>query len=94
MQHNSVWRYGQTSVRQLAALYARCSLWIGNDGGPKHMAVAVNTPTVTVYRRTLGGVWSDPTDPKQIAINSGQESLESINEQQVIEAALTALEKQ
>ncbi|HEY0810011.1 MAG TPA: glycosyltransferase family 9 protein [Longimicrobiales bacterium] len=94
MKQHAVWRYGRTSVRQLAALYARCSLWIGNDGGPKHMAVAVHTPTVTVYRRALGGVWSDPTDPKQTAINSGQESLDTISEQQVISAGLNALEKQ
>ena len=90
MNHTPVWRYGKTTVRQLAALYAHCRLWVGNDGGPKHLAVAVHTPTVTVYRRNLGGVWSDPDDPKQIALNSGQETLDSIDETQVIEAARNA----
>jgi ADP-heptose:LPS heptosyltransferase len=93
MDHTPVWRYGPTTIRQLTALYARCALWIGNDGGPKHIATAVKTPTITVYRRTLGGVWSDPADPNQIAINSGQETLTSIDEQQVIDAALKALDK-
>ena len=87
MKHKAVWQYGNTTVRQLAALYERCGLWIGNDGGPKHMAVAVKTRTITVYRRNLGGVWSDPNDPQQIAINSGEESLEPIKPQAVIEAA-------
>jgi ADP-heptose:LPS heptosyltransferase len=73
-------------VRQLAALYEQCSLWLGNDGGPKHIAVAAGTRTVTVNRRQHGAVWSDLTDPKQIAISSGTDSLVSISPDQVIEA--------
>lgn len=92
MDHTPVWRYGPTTIRQLAALYARCTLWMGNDGGPKHIATAAKTKTITVYRRNLGGVWSDPADPNQIAINSGQETLDSIHEQQVMSAALKALD--
>jgi heptosyltransferase-2/heptosyltransferase-3 len=91
MTHSAVWQYGPTSVRQLAALYARCALWIGNDGGPKHIATAAGTRTVTVYRRNLGGVWSDPADPRQTVINSQQESLDSITPQQVINAAIAQL---
>lgn len=93
MHHESVWRYGQTTVRQLAALYQRCALWVGNDGGPKHIATAAGTPTVTVYRRKLGGVWSDPDDATQIAINSHEEGLHSIRADQVIEPALELLRK-
>jgi heptosyltransferase-3 len=48
-----------TSVRQLAALYERCVLWLGNDGGAKHVAVAAGVPTVTVSRWGLGPVWTD-----------------------------------
>jgi ADP-heptose:LPS heptosyltransferase len=91
MRHPSIWRYGATTVRQLAALYQRCTLWMGNDGGPKHMAAAVGTPTVTVYRRRLGGVWSDPTDPRQVVINSEQETLDGIHPDQVITAGLSVL---
>jgi ADP-heptose:LPS heptosyltransferase len=87
MQHQAVWQYGSTTVRELTALYARCALWLGNDGGPKHMAVAAGTPTVTVLRRNLGGVWCDPADPKQMAINSNAETLETIAPEQMISAA-------
>jgi len=59
MRHRAVWDYGPTTVRQLAALYERCALWVGNDGGPKHVAVAAGTPTVTVIRWRLGPVWTD-----------------------------------
>lgn len=59
MRHRAVWDYGPTTIRQLAALYERCVLWAGNDGGPKHVAVAAGTPTVTVIRWKLGPVWTD-----------------------------------
>jgi ADP-heptose:LPS heptosyltransferase len=86
MKHAPLWRHGETSVRQLAALYEQSSLWLGNDGGPKHIAVAAGTRTVTVNRRQHGAVWSDRNDAKQIAINSGSDSLENVQPEEVIEA--------
>lgn len=86
MKHPALWQYGKTTISELAALYAECALWLGNDGGPKHIAVAANTPTVTVYRRKLGRVWSDPNDPNQIQINSGSDSLENVSVQDVLSA--------
>lgn len=71
MKHPAVWRYGKTTVRELCALYSQCALWVGNDGGPKHIAVAAGTPTIAVYRGTLGDIWSDPANTKQGVINAG-----------------------
>jgi heptosyltransferase III len=87
MKAAATWEYEPTTIHQLAALYQRCMLWLGNDGGPKHIATAAGTPTITIYRRTLGAVWSDPSDRNQIAINSGRETLDGIKPGQVIEAA-------
>lgn len=56
-----VWDYGRTTVRELAALYQRCALWVGNDGGPKHVAAAAGTPTLTVIRYPLGPIWTNDT---------------------------------
>jgi ADP-heptose:LPS heptosyltransferase len=53
------WDYGPTTVRQLAALFARCALWVGNDGGAKHVAVAAGVPTVTVIRWGIGEIWTE-----------------------------------
>ena len=39
----------ETSLGVLAALYSRCALVIGPDSGPLHLAVAVGTPSVTLY---------------------------------------------
>ena len=36
-------------LRQLAALLSKASLIAGNDSGPRHLAVAVNTPSVTLF---------------------------------------------
>jgi heptosyltransferase-2/heptosyltransferase-3 len=40
---------GETHIGQLAALYARARVVLGPDSGPLHLAVAVGTPTVTLF---------------------------------------------
>jgi len=40
---------GQLNLPQMAALLERCSLYVGNDTGPMHIAAAVGTPTVSVF---------------------------------------------
>jgi ADP-heptose:LPS heptosyltransferase len=36
-------------LRSLSAIVSRLNVFAGNDSGPKHIAVAVNTPTVTLF---------------------------------------------
>jgi len=36
-------------LRMLAALLQVSDVFVGNDSGPKHIAVAVNTPTITLF---------------------------------------------
>jgi lipopolysaccharide heptosyltransferase I len=38
-----------TTLLQLAALLARCRVFIGGDTGPLHLAAAVDTPTVALF---------------------------------------------
>lgn len=49
---------GEVSLTQLAALYSRARLVLGPDSGPLHLAVAVGTPTVTLF---------GPADPVEFA---------------------------
>jgi heptosyltransferase III len=58
MRSSAVWDYGATTLRELAAIYRRCRFWLGNDGGPKHIAAAAGIPTVTVFRDAIGAVWT------------------------------------
>lgn len=53
---------------QLAAILSKCSLLVGNDGGPKHLAVAVKTPTVTIFGAEPSIYWTPP-EPKHIALS-------------------------
>jgi len=37
------------SLRDLIALFVNCDLFVGNEGGPRHMAHAMGLPTVCVF---------------------------------------------
>jgi ADP-heptose:LPS heptosyltransferase len=59
MRYPAVVASDARSVRDLAALYGRAALWVGNDGGLKHVAAASGVPTITVYRWKQSGHWGD-----------------------------------
>jgi ADP-heptose:LPS heptosyltransferase len=44
--------------REFAALLAACSVYLGNDSGPSHLAVAVGTPAVVLFGPTDPGTWA------------------------------------
>lgn len=46
---------GRTTLRQAAALLARCALFVGNDSGPKHLAAAAKIPVVELNGFRPGG---------------------------------------
>jgi ADP-heptose:LPS heptosyltransferase len=59
MRTQPAWGHGPTTLGHLAALYERCVLWVGNDGGAKHVATAAGTPTVAVHRWATGARFTD-----------------------------------
>jgi ADP-heptose:LPS heptosyltransferase len=52
------------SVAQLAATLARCRAHIGADSGVLHLAMAVGTPTVSIFRQYKGMEEWLPAGPK------------------------------
>jgi heptosyltransferase-2/heptosyltransferase-3 len=63
---------GQTTLTQLAALFARAPIAIGTDSGPMHLAVAMNTPSVHLFGPVSAqqfGPWGEPS--RHIVITSG-----------------------
>ena len=52
-----------TNLRELAALTARATLFIGNDTGPLHLAVASNVPSVAVFGAS-DPLRNGPYDPR------------------------------
>ncbi len=59
----------RTTLREMAALLEHCRLVVTNDNGPMHMAVAVGTPTVTLYGPTDPVAWN-PGGPKHRALSA------------------------
>lgn len=52
-----------TGWQELGALLERSALFVGNDSGPKHVAVALGTPTVTIFGPTHPATWHPPRGP-------------------------------
>lgn len=65
----------RTGWQELGALLQRCALWIGNDSGPKHLAVALGVPTVTVFGPTHPRTWHPPRGPHVAVEADGLECL-------------------
>ena len=53
-----------TTLNQLGAFINNCSLLVTGDGGPKHMAVAMNIPSLTIYGGVSAIQWN-PEDTKR-----------------------------
>jgi len=71
----------------LAGVLARCSVFIGNDSGPSHLAAAIGAKTIALF---------GPTDPRHFAPRGRQvkilsaERLEMISVEQVLSAVSVA----
>jgi heptosyltransferase-2 len=52
MKHTPTIVAGETSLRQLLALMARCRLMVANDSGPMHLAAAMGIPLVAIFGST------------------------------------------
>lgn len=64
-----------TGWQELGALLQRCALWVGNDSGPKHVAVALGIPTVTLFGPTHPKTWHPPDGPHVAVEAEGLECL-------------------
>jgi ADP-heptose:LPS heptosyltransferase len=52
--------YPVNDLLVMASLFERAHLVIGNDGGPRHFAIAVGTPTLTVFGKDPAEIWTPP----------------------------------
>jgi heptosyltransferase-2/heptosyltransferase-3 len=60
-----------TGWQEMGALLSRAALLVGNDSGPKHVAVALGVPTVTVFGPTHPATWHPPDGPHRVVEASG-----------------------
>lgn len=62
------------NLGELAAVLKQSTVFIGNDGGPKHLACAVGTATVTMFRNDPPEYWTPPDNPRHVAFVTVDES--------------------
>lgn len=58
---------GKLTLIQSAALLQRCTLYIGNDSGPMHLAAAAGCAVVEISKHPLGGDDASPSSPVRFA---------------------------
>ena len=64
-----------TGWQELGALLARCAVLVSNDSGPKHVAIALGVPTVTIFGPTHPGTWHPPGGPNRALEADGLDCL-------------------
>ncbi|MBU0509655.1 glycosyltransferase family 9 protein [bacterium] len=57
-------------IGRLGAVLKRCRILIGNDGGPKHIAVALDVPTLTIFGKESVEFWTPPHSSRHVALNA------------------------
>jgi ADP-heptose:LPS heptosyltransferase len=62
MSRQALVEYPMPSFPMLAAILTGCDLFVGSDGGPKHLALAMRVPTVTIYHGALAANWNPPNN--------------------------------
>lgn len=55
-------------LRDLAAFLAGADLYLGNDNGPRHIALAYGVPTIARFSRDNPTHWTPPADPRHPVI--------------------------
>lgn len=56
--------YTMPTVPQVRAIFEHCFMYIGNDGGNKHIAVAVNRPSIGFFNGDRPNVWTPSNSSK------------------------------
>lgn len=60
---------GKTTLRQVAAVLRRCSLYVGNDTGPMHLAAAMDVPVVALFGSSCRHRFHPWSENHQIIVN-------------------------
>lgn len=83
---------GKTSLGQLAALLKKCKLLISGDSGPVHLACAVGTPVITLFRSDIPGKSAKRWGPSlKGSIVVQKDKLDQIGVEEVFNQAKEAL---
>jgi O-antigen biosynthesis protein len=59
---------GKTSLADLTGVLGACSLYLGNNSGPLHIAGALGVPTIGIYSGVVDAAEWGPIGPRAIAL--------------------------
>jgi heptosyltransferase-3 len=91
MVSSSLDSFEPESIRELAAGLARCDLYIGNDSGPLHVAVAVGTPTIALFGPENPLEWHPYPDTDKHIVFWKEGEINRISPEEVLQKALKFL---
>ncbi|MGA1870430.1 MAG: glycosyltransferase family 9 protein [bacterium] len=76
--------YSISTIQQLKALFEKSSLFIGNDNGPRHIAISAGIPTVGIFGITNPHRWTPPHSPLHTIIREKERGIRSLPLERVI----------
>jgi ADP-heptose:LPS heptosyltransferase len=85
---------GKTSLKGLAGLLKKCKLLVSGDSGPVHLACAVGTPVLAIFRNDIpakGAKRWGPCNPGSVVVE--KPNLAEITVEEVFEKAKRILNK-
>lgn len=104
MKSPSWFNANRPSLPQVQATLEQCALFVGNDTGLRHMAVAAGIPTVAIFGQPRPSNWTPPNDPRHQSLGAdakvravrdsssdGRRCLSSITVESVLQAVRKAL---
>lgn len=78
------------NIRQVASIMKQCDLYIGNDSGPFHIAVALSVPTIAVFGPEKPREWHPYSGSHIVLYN---ENIKSIAVEDVFNKVMELLDK-
>lgn len=79
MDHKPSVDYSISSIKHLRALFEKCSLFVGNDNGPRHIAIAAGIPTVGIFGHLLSSHWTPPGYAKHVAVQPARPGIRNVD---------------
>ena len=71
MKRGAILDYPMPTILQLRAILEKCAMYVGNDGGNKHLAITAGIPTATLFRQLNPSNWTPPNDERHVFVAEG-----------------------
>ena len=76
--------YKISNIKQLKAIFERSSLFIGNDNGPRHIAITCGIPTIGIFSHIYASHWTPPGMEKHLTISPEIPGIKNLKVETVI----------